>query len=107
MKLNMNKVKENTAKGWLNGFIGVVLFSGSLPATRVAVSAFNPVFLTLARASIAGILALIALLIFKEKRPERKQIFPLVTVALGVVIGFPLLAHWHYNTLRRLIPLFL
>lgn len=90
-KMNRNKLKENTAQGWLNGFIGVVLFSGSLPATRVAVLEFNPVFLTVARASTAGILALIVLLVFKEKRPDQKQIFSLAIVALGVVVGFPLL----------------
>lgn len=91
-ELSRCNVKENTTQGWLNGFIGVVLFSGSLPATRVAVLEFDPVFLTVARASIAGILALVALLIFKEKRPNRKQIFPLAIVALGVVVGFPLLS---------------
>ncbi|QJB30772.1 DMT family transporter [Chitinophaga oryzae] len=83
--------KANTGGGWLNGFMGVVLFSGSLPATRVAVLSFSPVFLTAARASIAGILATTALLAFREKRPAREHIFPLLTVALGVVIGFPLL----------------
>ncbi|MFT3947785.1 MAG: DMT family transporter [Agriterribacter sp.] len=88
----MSKIKENITQGWINGFIGVVLFSGSLPATRVAVLEFNPVFLTVARASIAGTLALIALLVFKQKRPERKQIFPLLIVAIGVVVGFPLLS---------------
>lgn len=84
--------KEKTSGGWINGFIGVVLFSGSLPATRVAVLDFDPVFLTVARATIAGVLALCVLLIFKEKRPERKQIFPLFIVALGVVAGYPLLS---------------
>lgn len=91
-ELSKSKVKENTAQGWINGFIGVVLFSGSLPATRVAVLEFDPVFVTLARATIAGVLALIALLVFKQKRPERKQIFPLLIVAIGVVVGFPLLS---------------
>ncbi|MBO9592248.1 MAG: DMT family transporter [Niabella sp.] len=91
-ELVIQKVKENSAQGWLNGFIGVVLFSGSLPATRAAVAAFNPVFLTVARASVAGILALTALIIFKEKRPEKKHFFPLAIVALGVVVGFPLLS---------------
>lgn len=90
----VSKVKENTTQGWLNGFIGVVIFSGSLPATKVAVLEFNPVFLTVARASIAGILALIALLVFKEKRPNRKQIFQVALVAIGVVVGFPLLSAW-------------
>lgn len=88
----MNKIKENAAQGWINGFIGVVLFSGSLPATRVGVLEFNPVFLTVARAAIAGILALIALLAFKEKRPRKNQILPLIIVSAGVVIGFPLLS---------------
>ncbi|RVL92310.1 EamA/RhaT family transporter, partial [Sinorhizobium meliloti] len=50
----MNKA----ASGWMSGLIGVVIFSGSLPATRVAVMDFDPIFLTVARASIAGILAL-------------------------------------------------
>lgn len=86
----MSKVKENKTLGWLNGLIGVILFSGSLPATRVAVLEFNPIFLTLSRASIAGIFSLIALLIFREKRPGRKQILPLAIVAVGVVVGFPL-----------------
>ncbi|MCD2425102.1 DMT family transporter [Niabella pedocola] len=91
-ELVINKIKENSAQGWLNGFIGVVLFSGSLPATRVAVAVFNPVFLTVARAAVAGILALIVLILFKEKRPERKHFFSLAIVALGVVVGFPLLS---------------
>jgi len=91
-EISIHKVKEDTTQAWVNGFIGVVLFSGSLPATRMAVLEFNPVFVTLARASIAGILALVALLVFKEKRPSKEQLFPLVIVALGVVVGFPLLS---------------
>ncbi|MGE0749245.1 MAG: DMT family transporter [Variibacter sp.] len=79
------------AVGWINGFIGVVIFSGSLPATRVAVQAFDPVFLTLARASIAGVLALCLLVAFKEKRPTRGDLTSLIVVSLGVVVGFPLL----------------
>lgn len=82
---------EKTASGWLNGFIGVLIFSGSLPATRVAVLQFDPVFLTVARASIAALVALCLLLLFKEKRPARHQLLSLAIVALGVVFGFPLL----------------
>ncbi len=47
---------ERSLNGWINGFIGVVIFSASLPATKVAVLEFDPVFLTLARATIAGVL---------------------------------------------------
>ncbi len=82
---------DRTAAGWINGFIGVVIFSGSLPATRVAVMQFDPVFLTVARAAIAGILAVGLLMLFREKRPVRSDVVPLAVVALGVVVGFPLL----------------
>ncbi|MBD8683933.1 DMT family transporter [Pseudomonas sp. CFBP 13719] len=79
------------ASGVVNGLIGVVIFSGSLPATRIAVLEFDPVFLTVARAAIAGVLALCLLVLFKERRPARQQLLPLIIVAMGVVIGFPLL----------------
>ncbi|WP_265532894.1 DMT family transporter [Pseudomonas saponiphila] len=82
---------ESSASGWLNGFIGVLIFSGSLPATRVAVLEFEPLFLTVVRASLAGLLALCLLLLFKERRPSPAQLLPLGVVALGVVLGFPLL----------------
>src|SRR6266571_1596457 len=82
---------DRTASGWINGFIGVVTFSGSLPATRVAVMQFDPVFLTVARAAIAGVLALCLLFAFKQTRPSRSDLASLVIVALGVVVGFPLL----------------
>lgn len=82
---------DRTTSGWINGFIGVLIFSGSLPATRTAVMQFDPVFLTVARAAIAGLLALLLLLAFREKRPARADLVPLAIVALGVVVGFPLL----------------
>jgi drug/metabolite transporter (DMT)-like permease len=82
---------DSSTQGWINGFIGVVIFSGSLPATRLAVMEFDPVFLTMLRATIAAVLGLLLLGWFKEQRPARNQWGPLLIVALGVVIGFPLL----------------
>lgn len=82
---------DKTASGWVNGFVGVLIFSGSLPATRVAVADFDPTFLTSARAAIAGLLGLAMLVLFRQKRPERSDFLSLVIVALGVVVGFPLL----------------
>ncbi|RZH32896.1 DMT family transporter [Acinetobacter pittii] len=76
--------------GWVNGFIGVAIFAGSLPATRVAVMGFEPGFLTAARAAIAGILGLILILVLKQKKPAKQDWWPLAIVSLGVVIGFPL-----------------
>lgn len=84
------KQKERT-NGWINGFIGMLIFSGSLPATKAAVLGFEPLFLTAARATIAGLLSLAMLLLYKEKLPTFKQWISLMVVSLGVVVGFPLL----------------
>lgn len=85
-----NPALEKTS-GWINGFIGVLIFSGSLPATRLAVLEFDPVFLTVLRAAIAGVLAVVLLVLFRQARPARNQWLSLLIVALGVVLGFPLL----------------
>lgn len=82
---------RKAGSGWLSGLIGVVIFSGSLPATRLAVLEFDPVFLTVARASIAGSVALCVLWLLKQRRPTVQQWRQLAVVALGVVLGFPLL----------------
>ncbi len=84
--------KDENISGLINGFIGVLLFSGSMPATKLAVMEMSPIFVTIARAAIAGILALSVLMIYKEKRPEKNQIFPLLLVSIGCVVGFPLLS---------------
>ena len=88
---NLTTPALEKTSGWINGFIGVVIFSGSLPATRLAVLEFDPVFLTVVRAAIAGVLAVALLWLFRERRPLRNQWLSLLIVALGVVLGFPLL----------------
>ena len=87
----MRKNVGSKTAGWINGFLGVLIFSGSLPATRLAVIDIDPTFLTMARASIAGALGLALLLVFREPFPRRNDVISLVVVALGVVVGFPLL----------------
>ena len=86
----MDEVRSSV-EGWGSGLLGVVIFSGSLPATRVAVADFSPLFLTCARAVIAALLAVTLLLILRQARPQRPDLFPLIIVSAGVVIGFPLL----------------
>tara|TARA_R110000868_G_scaffold92100_6_gene255555 strand:- start:53061 stop:53960 length:900 start_codon:yes stop_codon:yes gene_type:complete len=83
--------------GWISGLIGILIFSGSLPATRIAVMDFDPVFLTVARATIAGAIAMVLLLVAQSSRksypsrPEGSEWVSLLVVAGGVVVGFPLL----------------
>jgi drug/metabolite transporter (DMT)-like permease len=82
---------DRTADGWGSGLLGVIIFSGSLPATRVAVGDFSPLFLTSARAVIAALLGAACLGILRQSRPGRSDLGSLAVVALGVVVGFPLL----------------
>ena len=77
--------------GWGNGLLGVIIFSGSLPATRIAVGGFSPLFLTSARAVIAALLGAALLLVLRQHRPAARDVGSLAIVSLGVVIGFPLL----------------
>lgn len=79
------------SNGWINGFIGMVIFAGSLPATRAAVVDLDPIFLTCARATIAGLLGLALLMAFRQRRPALQDLASLAVTALGVVVGFPLL----------------
>lgn len=86
-----DKMAASSVSGWVNGLLGVIIFSGSLPATRVAVLDMDPFFLTFLRASIAGTLAVILVYYFREKRPQAAQFAPLIIVSVGVIVGFPLL----------------
>ena len=78
-------------EGWGSGLLGVVIFSASLPATRVAVEGFSPLFLTSARAVIAAVLGAGLLALLAQARPARRDLGSLAVVSLGVVVGFPLL----------------
>ena len=69
----------------------MAIFSGSLPATRVAVRAFDPLFLTFSRASLAGLVAVVLLACLKGRRPRTDELASLGLVAACVVVGFPLL----------------
>ena len=82
---------ERNAAGWGSGFLGVVIFSGSLPATRLAVVDFSPLFLTSARAVIAALIGAVLLAARRQVRPAANDLPSLAIVALGVVVGFPLL----------------
>jgi drug/metabolite transporter (DMT)-like permease len=71
------------------GFLGVVMFSASLPFTHVAVREFGVVFPSFGRAVIAGCLATIVLALTRTPLPPRHLWGRLALVVGGVVIGFP------------------
>ena len=89
---------RSETSGFVYGAIGILGFSVTLPATRVAVAELDPTIVGLGRALVAGLLAAILLVLTRQSRPSRAQLFSLALVAAGVVIGFPLLSAWALRT---------
>jgi drug/metabolite transporter (DMT)-like permease len=73
-------------------FLGVLGFSFTLPATRLAVEELDPTLVGLGRAALAAVPAAVLLLLWRERPPDRPTLLRLALVALGVVFGFPLLS---------------
>ncbi|HMJ35805.1 MAG TPA: DMT family transporter [Baekduia sp.] len=76
--------------GLVLGALGVLAFSFSLPATRLAVADLDPWLVAFGRAVVAGLLAAAVLAATRAPRPTPAQWRALTLVALGVVVGFPL-----------------
>ena len=74
----------------LLGFLGVLAFSFTLPATRVAVEELDPVFVGIGREALAAVLAGAILMAVRAPLPTRPQLKSLAIVASGVVFGWPL-----------------
>ena len=77
--------------GLLLGLVGVVIFGGTLPATRLAVSGFDPLALTALRTAIAGLCALVLLLVLRRPLPPRRLWPQLAITMLSIVVAFPFL----------------
>jgi drug/metabolite transporter (DMT)-like permease len=76
------------AAAW--GSLGVLAFSFSLPATRLAVEDLDPTFVGLGRALVAAALAAALLLARRVPVPDRRDLPRFALVGIGVVIGFPI-----------------
>jgi drug/metabolite transporter (DMT)-like permease len=83
---------------WL-GLFGIVIFSATLPLTKLAVGPpdapqLSPWFVTFGRAAVAGLLSVLYLLARRARGdrliPSSRQWGLLAFTALGVVVGFPL-----------------
>jgi drug/metabolite transporter (DMT)-like permease len=87
-------------RGLLLGWLGVIGFSGSLVATRVAVRELDPTFVGLGRAAAGAALAALVLRAQRAAWPTRLQWPRLALVAVGVVVGFP----WLISLAMRTMP---
>lgn len=85
--------QKRGTEGWVLGLVGVVGFSLTLPATRVAVAFMGPDLVGFGRAVLAA-LAAAAVLALRRERLPRPHLRELLWVAAGVVLGFPFLSAW-------------
>ncbi|MEV7868695.1 DMT family transporter [Streptomyces sp. NPDC088124] len=78
-------------RGTLLAALGIVAFSLTFPSTVWGLESFGPWSLVAVRSVLAALLAGGCLLALRVPVPERRHRGGLVVVAMGVVVGFPLL----------------
>ena len=94
MTANSTSSAQITKGLWL-GLLGIVIFSVTLPMTRLAVGTsdapqMSGAFIAFGRAVVAAGLSAAFLLVTRAPLPQRQHWLPLVITAGGVVFGFPL-----------------
>ena len=84
-------VATRRREGLAWALLGVVMFSFSVPLTKVAVRGFDPFLTATGRAVIAGLLAAPLLAVRGVPLPPRRDLPPLLVTMLGAVFGWPIL----------------
>jgi len=87
--------QKSIIKGLWLGLLGIVIFSVTLPMTRLAVGTpeapqMSGLFIAMGRAVVAAVLSAVLLLATHAPWPARSDWLPLVITAGGIVFGFPL-----------------
>lgn len=76
--------------GLVLGLVGVCVFAGTLPFTRIAVEFLSPGFITAGRAAASGVLAAALLAVLRRPVPPPAALARIVLAALCLVGGFPI-----------------
>lgn len=82
----------------LIAFVGVAMFSATLPMTRVAIVDFDPLWVALARIQIAALAAAAVLAAYRVPWPGVRHLPAMLLISLGVVVGFPILSSLAMST---------
>ena len=77
-------------EGYGYGLLGVLIFSLTLPMSRIAVAELHPLLVGLGRALAAAVPAILMLWLTRSRRPTRQEWRAVILAALGVVLGWPL-----------------
>jgi len=81
---------DRETKGLWLGLVGVIIFSMTLPATKMAVPDFGAIPLSFYRATIAGITALIYVLVKKMAPPKKGNLPTLMIISILISFVFPI-----------------
>jgi drug/metabolite transporter (DMT)-like permease len=88
------KKLSNENKGFIFGFIGIIIFSITPTATKIALGPNNnelsPEFITFGRSAVAGVLSFAYLFLSKRRIPKLKYLFDFSVIALCITVVFPL-----------------
>jgi len=93
--VGVEDARRTRAGLWL-GLLGMLIFAGTIPMTRLACGSaqapqLSPVFVAFGRAGVAGLLSLAYLIATRAPWPRRGHWSMLALTVLGNVIGWPLL----------------
>jgi drug/metabolite transporter (DMT)-like permease len=69
--------------------IGIVAFSGTFPATKLAITGFDPFVVTAGRIVIAGTLGGVLLIVSRVRVPAWRDLAVLAVTGAGLAIGYP------------------
>lgn len=70
------------------GVVAVVMFSGTVPATRIAVESIDPIVVGVGRSVLGASIAIGYLVAVRAPWPTRAQVPGILVVALGAAVGF-------------------
>ena len=88
------KKLSNENMGFVFGLVGIIIFSVTPVATKIALGANNdeisPEFITFGRSALAGTLSLIYLFFSQKKIPKLKYLWNFSIIAFCLSVGFPL-----------------
>jgi drug/metabolite transporter (DMT)-like permease len=84
--------QHHVLRGMLIGFLGIAMFSFTLPFTRYAIAFADPLLVAWGRAVVAGLAAALCLMATRQRKPTANEAKYLCLAIIGIVFGWPTLS---------------
>lgn len=91
-ELGASAKSTHLSRGMFIGFLGIAMFSFTLPMTRYAIQFADPLLVAWSRAVVAGCVAALLLGLTRQRKPTRHEAKLLLGAVLGIVLGWPTLS---------------